>query len=633
MISHIFPFEKIEKGSNILLWGAGRVGREYYIQAIQTGFCRVAGIIDQSVKYKEGILYTKEILSREYDYVVIAVEKQDAQKEIEEELLLNGVVPEKIINGNTVVNWFCQATVDQLKSDDGIWERIYGNYKLYAVGDFGYFEPLILNLKLYENKEEIKSSFWKSIHKISWNAKTVLLRVLLESECFDGKLMELYLESIRHLENPELAVCLLYEIVWKELVHSEYRYPDYYNDRRNVIAENTGKLLKGKKITFAKKILNQDNVFHKICILRVNFPAYEKSNATRRNLQLANEFAKRGYEVEMIVLDYLEDPHVLSLMNFTGNYEVPAHNTEYIGKDLIVYFANGQGIGEKAADVLREIKSFDPDLIIDSCADYELLTNILYHYYPVIQIPCRSSNSCTYMHRCILPSEEVFNNEWNIFHSFDKKKARFITRYLKLSINLEGIIPGIDRKTHDISDNAFVIATMSARVGIEASKEFVDAVSSILYKYPNIVWILAGNGTFDYIKEFYLDLVEGGRIILWGYEQDADSFWKRLDVKLFISPKVTGNGGGTCKALYSGVPVLINTSNGDIGSVLGYGRMVEGGYQELAARLEELYLDERKLQEASQDAKRIADNLPTAEEYVNELLQWAKEVAEEEFNE
>lgn len=631
MINHIFPFEKIEKGSSILLWGAGRVGREYYVQVIQTGFCQVVGIIDQAVKCEEGIFCTKKSLDLEYDYVVIAVEKEEIQKEIEEELLLYGVVPDKIIKSNSVVNWFCEASVEQLKSEDSVWECIYRDYAQYAIGDFAYFDPFILDLKSCKCKEEIKQSFLDNINKISWDAKTVLLRVLLVAECFDGGLMELYLESIRHLKNPELAVCLLYEIVWKEVVHSEYRYPGYYNDRRNVITENTKKLLKGEDITFEKKVLKQNNVFHKICILRLNFPAYEKSNATRRNLQLANEFAKRGYDVEMIVLDYMEHPHVVSLMNFTGYYEVPVPNTDYIGEGLRIYYATGYGIREKAVDVLREVKDFDPDLIIDSCADYEILTNILYQYYPVIQIPCRNSSSCTYMHRCILPSEEVFNKEWNIFHSLDKKKARFLTRYLKLPVDLGQIIPGIERKKHNISDDAFVIATMSARVGAEASNEFVDAVSSVLYKYNNIVWILAGNGTFEYIKGTYSELVEEGRIILWGYEKDADSFWKRLDVKLSVFPKVTGNGGGACKALYSGVPVLINTSNGDIASILGYGRMVEGGYQELAARIEELYLDCQKLEEASRDAKQIAESLPTAEEYVNMILKWAKEVVEEGF--
>lgn len=43
---HIFPFGKVMSGSEIIIWGAGEVGREYVQQLGRTGYCRIKYIVD-----------------------------------------------------------------------------------------------------------------------------------------------------------------------------------------------------------------------------------------------------------------------------------------------------------------------------------------------------------------------------------------------------------------------------------------------------------------------------------------------------------------------------------------------------------------------------------------------------------
>lgn len=43
---HIFPFGKVPGGAEIILWGAGEVGREYVQQLERTGYCRIKYIVD-----------------------------------------------------------------------------------------------------------------------------------------------------------------------------------------------------------------------------------------------------------------------------------------------------------------------------------------------------------------------------------------------------------------------------------------------------------------------------------------------------------------------------------------------------------------------------------------------------------
>lgn len=624
MINYIFPFRKIEKGSKVLLWGAGKVGRDYYVQLADNQYCELMGIIDSACNFEDGLYKTKDILQSEFDYCIVAVEKEELYMEIRKELLSFQVSEAKIVWDCHRIDR-CSATVELLQK--GGWESLYKEYIKYALGDFSFFDDLIKEIKALPDKTVFKKSLEAYISsQISYEERTVLLRVLLLSDCFDSSLMEMYMNGLPELKNPELVVCLLYEIVWRELVHSEYRYPEYYNDRRRIIAGNTARLMDGVDLS-SLPCKDTTKEIKKICYLRLNFPEYERSNATRRNLAIANELSDRGYDVEEIFVDLLEGCNVKGLMHFAGAYDIPSDNSQYVHDGLKLYFSKGKGIKDRMIDVLREIEGFAPDLIIDSCADYEMLSSILVEHYKIVQIPCRNTCSCTFMDRCIVSSQEIFEEDWNVFHSINKSKVRFLNKYLREELNVD-VVCGCDREKYGIDKDKFVIATMGARIEQELPYAMVESLSRILKKYPNIIWLLVGGGDFTWIKRSYPELVNSGNIVFWGYENHADDFWKRLDVKLFVSPKVTGNGGCAYRALYNGCPVLINRSMGDIATILGTKRCIEGGYEEIADEVERMYLSAKKLGNASMDAKSIIRDLPSVKEYVDFVMTCAENIEE-----
>lgn len=51
---HIFPFGKVLGGSEIIIWGAGEVGREYVQQLERTGYCRLKYIVDSNWEHMAG---------------------------------------------------------------------------------------------------------------------------------------------------------------------------------------------------------------------------------------------------------------------------------------------------------------------------------------------------------------------------------------------------------------------------------------------------------------------------------------------------------------------------------------------------------------------------------------------------
>lgn len=103
MNNYIFPFQKIKKGENIVLYGAGNVGRCFYKQLITSGYADIILWIDQ--KYEsmraEGIPVNdiREISKLEnISHIVIAIDNRKLAEDVSQELQREyGISEKKII--------------------------------------------------------------------------------------------------------------------------------------------------------------------------------------------------------------------------------------------------------------------------------------------------------------------------------------------------------------------------------------------------------------------------------------------------------------------------------------------------------------------------------------------------------
>lgn len=98
-----YQFEKIEKlfDQKIVLYGAGKVGRDFYSQISCYQRCNIVAWIDsnyQNISYQCMEVTDKEKLRElDYDYIVIAVKSERKAKEIKEMLIKEGIELVKII--------------------------------------------------------------------------------------------------------------------------------------------------------------------------------------------------------------------------------------------------------------------------------------------------------------------------------------------------------------------------------------------------------------------------------------------------------------------------------------------------------------------------------------------------------
>ncbi|MDR2572118.1 MAG: hypothetical protein LBD23_17725, partial [Oscillospiraceae bacterium] len=89
---YIFPFEKVPKNSNVVLYAAGIVGNHYYNQVSETNYCKVILWLDKNA---DGILVKepKEVACLspdDYDFVIVALVDEAVAKEAKETLIKYG---------------------------------------------------------------------------------------------------------------------------------------------------------------------------------------------------------------------------------------------------------------------------------------------------------------------------------------------------------------------------------------------------------------------------------------------------------------------------------------------------------------------------------------------------------------
>lgn len=96
----LFPFDKVPKGSRIILYGASGLGQVYEKQFKKLNYGTILAWVDRDfVKYKNLGVRNIECINKikDFDYIVIAVVNQETVDNIKKSLLLRGINNNKII--------------------------------------------------------------------------------------------------------------------------------------------------------------------------------------------------------------------------------------------------------------------------------------------------------------------------------------------------------------------------------------------------------------------------------------------------------------------------------------------------------------------------------------------------------
>ncbi len=100
-ITNLFPYTEMERNKKIVLYGAGKVGKDYYRQLYRQTNLHIVLWVDREWKKKSmnqaPIVSPECIFNCEYDYIVIAVKEKELSYKIRGELIDKGISEKKIL--------------------------------------------------------------------------------------------------------------------------------------------------------------------------------------------------------------------------------------------------------------------------------------------------------------------------------------------------------------------------------------------------------------------------------------------------------------------------------------------------------------------------------------------------------
>ena len=96
---YLFPFDKVEKGCRLVLYGAGQVGQTFQRQLEKSSFCEIVCWVDKNYQlYADKEIQSIEFIAKvEYDCILIAVYGRETAVAIKDNLIKTGVDASKII--------------------------------------------------------------------------------------------------------------------------------------------------------------------------------------------------------------------------------------------------------------------------------------------------------------------------------------------------------------------------------------------------------------------------------------------------------------------------------------------------------------------------------------------------------
>lgn len=630
MAEYLFPFDKVEKDSDIVIYGMGVVGQQYLGQVQALKYCHVVALIDRNAAAFKNAPYHVETMDSlnkyTFDYIVIAVLYEGTAKSIIADIQQKIDVPkEKFIFGKTGWGISLYGLAHMLKGYKELSDCLE-DFLTKARGQIDFFADAIMELKknLYlvpEICDRQRKFFMDYLHQeTSARKKIILLRFLYEAECFDKKCAELFMHSIEDIKDDfDARMWLLWELSNMELHYQSIRYDDFFLDERRIIRENIEHYLGGKK--YVKGQASKDGKRLALIATCCYIPSLPNFRMLR---PVANEMKKRGYQVRIFPIDLFRYSYGECFIEPFWPVVERSDLSEESFKAVLetgveMTYPKGATIQDRIEHFAANLYEYNPDIVYDFSGSYPFGSPIYYDVFPTVYLPMRGCSTGAWFDKYVARNEELCKKENEIFRSILPEQLEVA---LPAYTDRKNELPPepYERKEHGFDSGDFLIITSGRRLRTDLSIEFIDCVCSFLAQHSNTRWILVSDSIRDYIKVRYGSLLEEDRIIDWGYESNLSRLYGMCDI--YWSPERNGSAGCVSEAMQCGLPIVLTTFPSDILPHVGEENAIAGGYTECKEYVEHLYSDKELYKQKSQLMKeRYNATIHGEGDYVRKLLE------------
>ena len=305
-------------------------------------------------------------------------------------------------------------------------------------------------------------------------------------------------------------------------------------------------------------------------------------------LAVANELARKGYKVKVIVLDTsyfagsVQTDSIVKRKRCSSSYS--SFHDSYAKENVDIFYCKEASLEGRTREGISAITEFHAGLILDISLDGTVISAILQKHMPVIHITLSGYSSGAVFDAYIAKSRELCIEENKIFHSIDEDRIY----EAPISIPYDNKPRKIYyREELGYEESDFILVTVGHRLKYEMDVAFIETICGFLAEQPSIKWIIVGNDLGEDIYRIAGKMIENGQVRPWGIEDDLRALYRICNA--YINPKRAGGGGSVLLAMQEKLPVAHMNYLSDVMPIIGKENCCGSSYQDLVKYVDKLY--------------------------------------------
>ncbi len=291
---------------------------------------------------------------------------------------------------------------------------------------------------------------------------------------------------------------------------------------------------------------------------------------TKWTLDYANNLKK--YNPELNIKIFVEDwanysPNELVWnMSFSSaaSSSVSSVHKEYLDSSIEVYYSDATlDRGERIQKDIMEICDFKPGVIYKIGSKYNITTDLLYPYFPIV-------------------SQTIFGAEDNQFtdiftgggylekiNDLYREQGIFNAFYMPHHLGIESMDSEVFKSKELLgwTKGDFLLVSVGNRLEVEMTEVFIETIIGILEEDTSIKWLIVGSNGIDYINNYYPHLVKENRIKYLSYEKYLYDLYLICDV--YVNPVRKTGGNSVAMAMKAKLPIITDDEDSDAGLFVG----------------------------------------------------------------
>lgn len=332
-----------------------------------------------------------------------------------------------------------------------------------------------------------------------------------------------------------------------------------------------------KQLRFNVPIEKNENT---IAIIAGQLLAYGHS-PTKLAIDHANMLKKysENLKVKIFVEDWANySPDELTWINgFSSATAVECKDIHqhYLNSDIEVYYSDANlNRQRRLQQDIEAIIQYNPSVIYKIGSRYNIATDILYDYYPVISQTLGGIEDSYFVD--IFTGGNTNDDMYAMYKQYNIENQTYTYHHPGMQFSSSGVTP--NRNDYHLTAEDFILVTVGNRLSAEMDEQFINIMLNIIRQNQDIKWILLGDTNSPLIKEKCKEFINSGQIILHGYEADLINFYKMCNV--YVNPIRKSGGYSAAAAMHAGLPIITSDDTSDVGIYVGKENCINVGYFE-----------------------------------------------------